>query len=213
MISVNQQQQQHRQPPLAITRANSTTAINDNATQTYAATSAAVAPDKLLYLGYHDTATTGPAHENRDSTGNGSHDGKPNTHSTTRITTDNGEEDKDTMRLIPSHIAIDNGSIKKKETTSSINTVDFFRTDDGSSSKHKRSSSDTKILFPPPHIIVSNNHDSSNTKLSSHIDDSSKGSSSSDFGLGIRNKVNSMIRGSLGGVRHSYFGFSLNGGF
>jgi hypothetical protein len=214
IISVNQQQlqHQHQQPPLATTRANSTTGINGNATQTYAATSAAAAPDKLLYLGYHDTATS-PAHENRDSTDNGSHDSKPNTHSSARITSDNSEEDKDTMRPTSSHIARDNGSIKKKETTSSINKVDFFPTNDGSSSKHKRSSSDTKILFPPPHIIVSNNHGSSNAGSSSHIDESSKVSSSSDFGLGIRNKVNSIIRDTLGGVRHSYFGFSLNGGF
>jgi hypothetical protein len=136
IISVNQQQQQHhhQQPPLATTRANSTTGINGNATQTYAATSAAAAHDKLFYLGFHDTATS-PAHENRDSTDNGSHDSKPNTHSSARITSDNSEEDKDTMRPISSHIARDNGSIKKKETTSSINKVDFFPTNDGSSFK------------------------------------------------------------------------------
>jgi len=43
--------------------------------------------------------------------------------------------------------------------------------------------------------------------------DSSKVLSSSDFGLDIRNNVDSLIRDSLGGVRHSHFGFSLNGGF
>jgi hypothetical protein len=59
-------------------------------------------------------------------------------------------------------------------------------------------------------------NDDSNSKKgkSSHTDDGSQSfSSSSDLASSIRNKVNSIIRNSLGGIGHNLFGFSDNGGF
>jgi hypothetical protein len=187
--AISQQQQQQQQP---------VTGINSTAGQNYtlAATSPVVTSDKLLYLGYH--GTTSPAHgSSGPKDKSSSSDTKPRTHHSTRSISDSSPKDKHSSDTKPStpHIRIsatDNDSREKKTKTS---TTKLDRTDsinDDSGSKHKSGSSATES--------------------SSHTDDGSE-SRSSDLASGIKNKVDSIIRNTLGEVRHNLFGFSDDDGF
>jgi hypothetical protein len=126
------------------------------------------------------------------------------------------------------HADSDNGfSLKNKRTksdTKDSTSDDVSSKDNGDSStkssNHRARSSSSVVASDNDSTeekksLATNDGSNSKKGKSSHTDDDSKlfSSSSSDLALAIRNKVDSIIRNSLGGIGHNLFGFSDNGGF
>ncbi len=96
----------------------------------------------------------------------------------------------------------DSGSTRKKH--SHLDLTPSVTGDSSPPKKVKRSSSSSRDSRPSVH---------SNTNNDGIESSASSASSESDLGSAIRDKVDSIIRNSLGEVKHSLFGFSDNGGF
>jgi hypothetical protein len=143
--AVNQQQQQ---PVIAI---NSTAGQN----YTFAATSPVVASDKLLYLGYHGTAS--PTHTSSGSKdkSSSSSDSKPSAdHSKSSTTTDNGskEKKKTSISKLDRTPTSDSGSSSKDKSNSDVKSSSYI--DDVSTSS---SSSDlASAITNKVHSMIKN---------------------------------------------------------
>jgi hypothetical protein len=209
--AVNQLQQQ---PP--IIGINNITEINGTTGQNYtfaAASPAALTSDKLMYLGYHGDSSSSsdtPTNHHSISKGkDGNSDNKPSTHhdSTTSISHSNSKGKK-TIRTDSTN---DDNTSKGKSSsstnseTSSHHARSNTDTDNGSTGK-KTTSSTAKS--DDSHNSNGNSgsegNDIHNTKSSSHTNDGSK--SSSDLASAIRNKVDSIIKNSIGAIGGNFFG-------
>jgi hypothetical protein len=152
-----------------------------------------VASGKLLYLGYHSddgTLTNGDSSSKHNSS----------------------SSDTNTSPLRSTRSISDSDSTGKKTISTAIKLDITHSVNGDSSPKHKSSSSDTKTSTRHSSSTKtdrdhstnsdsgSKHKDSSATKRSSHSHDGSK-SSSSDLASTIRNKVDSIIKNSLRGVR------------
>jgi hypothetical protein len=210
---------QQQPPPQPVTGINITarqnyTAINSTSGQnyTFAATSPVVASDKLLYLGYHGGDDDTPTNDDSGSKHKDSSDIKTSTRHSIRSISDSDSTEKKTttssaIKLDITHSVNGDSSPKHKDssdtkTSTRHSSSSSTTTDDGSTGKKKKTSSSTKT--DRDHSTSgdsgSKHKDSSATKRSSHSDDGSK-SSSSDLASSIRNKVDSIIKNSLRGVR------------
>jgi hypothetical protein len=241
--AVNQQQQLLPIIPIAAINstagANGTTAQN----YTFAATSPIASSDKLMYLGYngntksshgnsdskHDDSTDNKPHTRTKSvTDSRSEDKIPrikfiatDNDSTAKKKTSSTKVDSTNDDPKPtkprSTKTISDGSSTAKKKTSSTNdessSKDKSDPNTESSSDHLADSGSNLKKRTKSGTTVSTNDDGNSKKdKGSRVNDDSE-SSLPDLGSTIRNKVDSIIRDSLGEVRHSLFGFSDNGGF
>jgi hypothetical protein len=162
-----------------------------------------------------------PKPHSTKTTSDGSSTTKKKISSTKLIrTADSGSDDKpksDTkLPHIKKIIATDNESTankKKSSSTSGESSSGYKKSPNTESSSDHAADSGTTGKKKTKSDIATTNDDSHSKKVkSSHTDDDSK-SLSSDLGSAIRNKVDSIIRDSMGEVGHNLFGFSDNGGF
>jgi hypothetical protein len=129
-------------------------------------------------------------------------------------TAESGSEDKRKSETKLPHIkkiiATDNESTAKKKTTSSTSGESSSGNKKShnteSSSSHAANSGSTWKKKTKSDIAATNDDSHSKKVKSSHAGDS-------DLGSDIRDKVDSIIRDTMGEVGHNLFGFSDNGGF
>jgi hypothetical protein len=162
-----------------------------------------------------DSTNDDPNPHSTKTTTDGSSTAKKKITSTKLIRTaesGSGDKRKSDTKLphIKKVIATDNESTAKKKITSSTSgessSGDKKSHNTESSSSHAANSGSTWKKKTKSDIAATNDDSHSKKVKSSHAGDS-------ELGSAIRNKVDSIIRDTMGEVGHNLFGFSDNGGF
>jgi trimeric autotransporter adhesin len=201
----------------------------------------AINNNKLMYLGYHggstDTSSAGKTGTSTKSDSNHStnrdsstkdksiSDTKPFIHHI--ISSDSSSSSTKDKSISDTKLSHSHGSdsITTGDSSSSSSSTKDKHTSDTKPSTHsttrgtsdssstgKKDSSGTKSDITPSNADRSLKKGKSSSSVSS-TDHGSKSSSISDLGSAIRNRVDSILRNNLGGVKHSLFSFSDDGRF
>ena len=174
------------------------------------------------------TESSTPPHSSIIVTYNNNSPQTTKTTSTAKLTKTHSSSDNTSPKTDKSSTATDSGFTgKKKSTRTSTTNSDLtpYYTGDSGSTRKKHSHLDLTPSVTsdnsPPKKVKRSSSSSSDSRPSIHSNTNNDGiessassaSSASDLGSAIRDKVDSIIRNSLGEVKHSLFGFSDNGGF